>query len=110
DLLVLPSLPTATFREPWGLVINEAMLQRTPVIASDAVGAAAGGLVVDGATGAVFPAGDERSLARSLSVLADDRMLRARLGEQARERALALDPRAWADGMRAALVSAGVGR
>ena len=56
DALVLPSVNTATFKEPWGLVANEAMLQHTPVIASDAVGAAAGGLVADGRTGLVFPA------------------------------------------------------
>ena len=55
DLLVLPSVRTATFVEPWGLVVNEAMLQSTPVIASDAVGAVAGGLVRDGRNGLVFP-------------------------------------------------------
>ena len=48
DVLVLPSIATRTFREPWGLVVNEAMNRRLPVIASDAVGAAAGGLVQDG--------------------------------------------------------------
>ena len=37
--------PRRHFREPWGLVANEAMNQGTPVIATDAVGAAAGGLV-----------------------------------------------------------------
>ena len=63
DALVLPSVATATFREPWGLVVNEAMLQQTPVIASDAVGAAAAGLVDDGRTGLVFPAGDADALA-----------------------------------------------
>lgn len=110
DLLVLPSVVTATFREPWGLVVNEAMLQRTPVIASDAVGAAAGGLVIDGVTGAVFPAADAGALARRLGTLAGDGPLRARLGDQARQRAIALDPTAWAEGMRSALASAGVGR
>src|SRR2546430_1730271 len=42
-VLVLPSLRTATFREPWGLVVNEAMNRGLAVIASDAVGAAAAG-------------------------------------------------------------------
>ncbi len=50
DVLVVPSIATRTFREPWGLVVNEAMNRGLPVIASDAVGAAAGGLVRDGAT------------------------------------------------------------
>lgn len=110
DVLVLPSVATATFREPWGLVVNEAMLQRTPVIASDAVGAAAGGLVEDGCTGAVFAAGDVPALTRALSLLTGDRALREGLGGAARERALTLDPPAWADGMRSALASVGVAR
>ncbi|HET8978747.1 MAG TPA: glycosyltransferase, partial [Solirubrobacteraceae bacterium] len=50
---VVPSIPTPRFREPWGLVCNEAMHQARPVIATTAVGAAAGGLVRDGATGLV---------------------------------------------------------
>jgi glycosyltransferase involved in cell wall biosynthesis len=55
ELVVLASLPTPRFREPWGLVCNEAMHQGRPVIASDSVGAVAGGLVVDGKTGLVVP-------------------------------------------------------
>ncbi len=85
DVLVLPSIRTATFVEPWGLVINEAMLQRTPVIASDAVGAVAGGLVRDGRNGLVFPAGDAGALAARLGSLAAAPELRARLGDAARE-------------------------
>ena len=53
DVLVVPSIPTPSFREPWGLVVNEAMNRGLAVIASDAVGAAAGGLVRDGDTGIV---------------------------------------------------------
>jgi glycosyltransferase involved in cell wall biosynthesis len=110
DLLVLPSIRTATFTEPWGLVVNESMLQRTPVIASDAVGAAAGGLVREGRNGAVFPAGSAEELAARLTALAADPDLRARLGEHARDDAMALTPAAWAAGARAALAGAGVGR
>ena len=43
--LVLPSITTDLDREPWGLVVNEAMHAGLPVVATDAVGAAAGGLV-----------------------------------------------------------------
>ena len=50
--------PRATIRETWGMVVNEAMNQGIPVIATDAVGAAAGGLVRDGRNGLVVPAGD----------------------------------------------------
>jgi glycosyltransferase involved in cell wall biosynthesis len=103
DILVLPSVPTATFREPWGLVVNEAMLQRTPVISSDAVGAAAGGLVQNGRTGLVFPAGDAASLAGSLKSLAADPDRRRAMGDAAFQSASRLDSRAWAAGMGAAL-------
>ena len=66
DVLVVPSIPTRTFREPWGLVVNEAMNRGLPVIASDAVGAAAGGLVQDGRNGLVVPAGEPVALAAAL--------------------------------------------
>ena len=56
--MVLPSVPTRDFREPWGLVVNEAFNQGVPVIATDAVGAVAGGLVRHERTGLVVPAGD----------------------------------------------------
>ena len=75
---------TATFLEPWGLVVNEAMHQGTPVIASDAVGAAAGGLVQDGRNGLVAPAGDAQALATRIRALALNPELRERLGEAAR--------------------------
>lgn len=110
DVLVLPSIHTASFREPWGLVVNEAMLQRTPVVASDEVGAAAGGLVRDGRNGFVVAAGDADALAARLRALAASAELRDRLGAAAREDAAALSPAAWADGMAAALAAAGAGR
>ena len=107
DVLVLPSVRTATFTEPWGLVTNEAMLQRTPVIASDAVGAAAGGLVRDGRNGLVFPAGDSAALSVRLQALSRSPQLRERLGAAARADASELTPAAWAQGMRRALAHAG---
>lgn len=107
DVLLLPSIRTATFTEPWGLVVNEAMLQRTPPIVSDAVGAAAGGLARDGHNALVFRAGDAADLAARLERLASDRELRERLGETARKDALLLTPASWAAGMRAALAAVG---
>jgi glycosyltransferase involved in cell wall biosynthesis len=109
DVLVLPSIHTASFREPWGLVVNESMLQRTPVIVSDAVGAAAGGLVRDGRNGFVVPAGDAGALATRLRALAIDTELRAQMGLAARDDAAAYTPGAWAAGMGRALAAAGVG-
>jgi len=110
DVLVVPSIRTNSFLEPWGLVINEAMLQHTPVIASDAVGATAGGLVRDGTTGLTFPAGDAQALSARLKALEAAPQLRQSLGGGARESALTLTPDAWAEGMAEALALAGAGR
>jgi glycosyltransferase involved in cell wall biosynthesis len=84
ELLVLPSVPTPRFREPWGLVCNEAMLQQRPVLATTAVGAAAGGLVRDGETGLVVPPGDPPRLAQAIDRLLGDARLRAKLGRAGR--------------------------
>jgi glycosyltransferase involved in cell wall biosynthesis len=110
DVLVVPSIPTPTFREPWGLVVNEAMNRSLPVIASDAVGAAAGGLVRDGRNGVIVPAGDPVALAAALRRLADDRELRARLGEAGRTDVSAYTHHAWAEGFSRALAHLGLSR
>jgi glycosyltransferase involved in cell wall biosynthesis len=107
DVLVVPSIPTRTFREPWGMVVNEAMHQGLPVIATDAVGAAAGGLVRDGRNGLVVPAGDPAALAGALRRLQGDPELRARLGAAAREDVAPYTQAAWADAMAQALSGAG---
>jgi glycosyltransferase involved in cell wall biosynthesis len=103
DVLVVPSIPTPTFREPWGLVVNEAMNRSLPVIASDAVGAAAGGLVRDGHNGVIVPAGDPIALAAALRRLAGDGELRARLGQAAHADVNAYTHNAWAEGFSRAL-------
>jgi glycosyltransferase involved in cell wall biosynthesis len=108
DVLVLPSIPTRTFREPWGLVVNEAMNRNLPVIASDAVGAAAGGLVRHERNGLVVPAGNPPALAAAMRRLAGDAPLRARLGAAAALDVLAYSHSAWAEGFSEALASVGV--
>ena len=60
DVLVVPSV-----KEPWGLVVNEAMASGTPVIASDCVGASYD-LIEVGKTGYVFKSNDQESLAKTL--------------------------------------------
>jgi glycosyltransferase involved in cell wall biosynthesis len=105
DVLVLPSIRTATFTEPWGLVVNEAMHQGTPPIVSDAVGAAAGGLVRDGRNGLVVPERDARALADRLALTAANPELRERLSGAAREDVAAHSHHAWVEGMRRALRS-----
>jgi len=110
DVVVVPSVRTREFLEPWGLVVNEAFHQGTPVIATTAVGAVAGGLVRDGRNGLVVAPGDANALAGALRRLHDDPDLRARLGARAREDVAPYTQAAWADGVSRALGSAGVSR
>jgi glycosyltransferase involved in cell wall biosynthesis len=84
---VVPSIPTPRFREPWALVCNESMHQGTPVIATTAVGAVAGGLVRDGRTGRVVAPDDAPALAAAIDGLLADSDLAARLGQAGREAA-----------------------
>ncbi|MEA2154441.1 MAG: hypothetical protein QOE11_581 [Solirubrobacteraceae bacterium] len=105
DVCVIPSLRTRSFREPWGLVANEAMNQSTPVIASEEVGAVAGGLVRHERNGLVFAAGDADALSAALRRIHDDHDLRARLGSNARRDVAAFTFEAWATGFEAALLS-----
>jgi glycosyltransferase involved in cell wall biosynthesis len=110
DALVVPSIATRTFREPWGLVVNEAMNRGLPVIASDAVGAAAGGLVRDGRNGLVVPAGDSGALAEAIGRLAAEPELRSRMGEAGAEDVRAFTYDAWAEGFSRALATLGLAR
>jgi glycosyltransferase involved in cell wall biosynthesis len=105
DVCVVPSLRTRAFREPWGLVANEAMNQSTPVIASEEVGAVAGGLVRHERNGLVVPADDAPALAGALRRLHDDPALRTALGANARRDVAAYTFEAWATGFEGALAS-----
>jgi glycosyltransferase involved in cell wall biosynthesis len=82
--LVLPSVTTRWGKEPWGLVVNEAMHAGLPTIVTDSVGAAAGGLVVDGRNGRVVPEGDASALAEALGALAANPDTAAAMGAAAR--------------------------
>ena len=110
DVLVVPSIPTSTFREPWGLVVNEAMNRELAVIASDAVGAAAGGLVRNGESGLVVATGDRAALADAMRRLASDPALRLRLGKAGARDVRAFTYDAWAAGFTAALATLGLAR
>jgi glycosyltransferase involved in cell wall biosynthesis len=97
DVLVVPSVSSRRFIEPWGLVVNEAMNQGLAIIASDAVGAAAGGLVRDGRNGLIVRAGDQDALVQALRALAGDRDRCAALGAAGRADVAAYTYDAWAD-------------
>ncbi|HEX4806612.1 MAG TPA: glycosyltransferase family 4 protein [Conexibacter sp.] len=107
DLLVVPSIPTPRFREPWGLVCNEALHQGTPVVATTAVGAVAGGLVRDEETGLVVPPDDPIALAGAIARLLADADLRARLGAAGRAALAGHTYAAMADAFGVALARAG---
>ena len=98
DVFILPSVTTADFKEPWGLVINEAMNQGCPIIATDAVGAAAGGLVQDGRNGFIAPEKDSLALQEAIRKLIADEPLRLRMSADSRERIKAWTPENMAQG------------
>ncbi len=111
DVVVIPSIPTRDFREPWGLVANEAFNQGVPVIATDAVGAAAGGLIEHERTGLDRPRRATRTPSpRALRRLHDDPALRARLGAAGRDAVRAYTTPRGPPGMSRALAAAGAGR
>jgi glycosyltransferase involved in cell wall biosynthesis len=81
------------------------------VIATTAVGAAAGGLVSHERTGLVVPAGEPAALAAAIRRLHDDPELRVRLGAAGRAAVVAGHSHAvWAAGMSRTLAAVGAGR
>jgi glycosyltransferase involved in cell wall biosynthesis len=78
DVLVVPSR-----REPWGLVVNEAMAAGLPVIVSENVGCA-DDLVQHDVTGLVVKARMSGSLYSAMLDLADNPEKRTRFGAEAR--------------------------
>jgi colanic acid/amylovoran biosynthesis glycosyltransferase len=84
NVVVLPSVTTPQAKELWGLVVNEAFNQGVPVIATEAVGAAAGGLVQDGVNGVVVPEGNAGALARALERVVNDPAASQRMRPAAR--------------------------
>ena len=82
DVLVLPSLTTAHWKEQFGRVLGEAMACSVPVIGSSSgfipefIDSTGGGVV--------YPEGDVPALADALVTLAADPALRQRLGQQGR--------------------------
>jgi colanic acid/amylovoran biosynthesis glycosyltransferase len=84
SVVVLPSVSTPEGKEAWGLVVNEAFNQGVPVVATDAVGAVAGGLLEDQKNGLVVPEGDSDTLARALEKILKDPAARERMGAAAK--------------------------
>lgn len=77
DLFVMTSANDA-----FGLVLNEAMNAKLPVVVSDGVGAAPD-LVIPDKTGAIYPTGDIEALTHVLTDLTADKARLHQLGENA---------------------------
>jgi len=104
DLLVLPSE-----YEPFGVVVNEAMLCGCPVAVSDRVGAGYD-LVSPGENGFAFPCGDVDALARIFRQILPERARLREMGEAARERMESWSPKQNVDSLVRALDLAGGAR
>lgn len=103
DVLVVPSITTRTFKEPWGIVVAEAMCQQAAVIASDSVGAVQGGLAIDGETALVFPERDVEALEAAMKRLASDEDLRGELAAAGRKQVERFGPEVWVEDVRSAV-------
>lgn len=83
DVAVLPSVTMPYGKELWGLVVNEAFNQGLPVIATSAVGAAAGGLIQHGVNGMIVPERNVQALTDALQHILNDPALRDHLSRNA---------------------------
>ncbi len=92
DVFVLPSITTKYFKEPWGLVVNEAMNQSCPIIATNAVGAAAGGLVKSGENGFVVKEKNSQDLKDALIKILSNDELRIKMGRMSKEKIIPWTP------------------
>jgi glycosyltransferase involved in cell wall biosynthesis len=99
DIFVMPSE-----REPWGLVLNEAMAAGLATVATDDVG---GGidLIKHGQTGFIFPSGDWDAMAGMVRDLVSNDELRRRVGQGASDVAREYSYDAAARGVTQALIS-----
>lgn len=100
DVFVLPSES-----EAFGVVVNEAMLCRCPVIVSDRVGARLD-LVREGQTGYIFSCGDIKGLAAILTEALRDRSHLQRMGELSRNRMSSWSVKDYVSGLMKAVFKA----
>jgi glycosyltransferase involved in cell wall biosynthesis len=87
DLFVLPSE-----HEPFGVVVNEAMLCNCAVVVSDQVGARYD-LIREGETGFVYPCGDIEALTKILQKMLTDKVQLSQMGKMAHQQMEHWSPR-----------------
>lgn len=96
-VFVLPSR-----REPWGLVVNEAMACGTPVVVSDGAGCSQD-LIRQGENGFVYPATDINRLAEILDQIIQDDDLCKKMGQNAQKDIQQYTPERYADNLLRAI-------
>lgn len=82
DILILPSYPTMTWQEQFGMVLAEAMASGIPIIST-----LSGSIpeVLDEA-GVLLPSGDYQGIASAIERLLEDKPLREKLSKKGRNR------------------------
>jgi glycosyltransferase involved in cell wall biosynthesis len=91
DVFVFPTLG-----DPYGLVVDEAMACRLPIIATTTAGEIAA-RVDDGGNGFVVPPGDSDALRDRMQTLGTDEALRRRMGEASAKKVEGKTPEFWAE-------------
>lgn len=108
DLAVLYSLAEAlilpTHSDPWGLVVNEAMLCGLPIVVTSVAGCAQD-LVDDGWNGRIVPPRDPDRLASAIRLLLEQPEIRKQMAEHSRDRIRHYSPEACARGLAEAALS-----
>ena len=95
----------ASTREPWGLVVNEAMASGLPVLVSERCGCAAD-LVVHGRNGFTFDPHNVEELARLMGRMADPQTDLTAMGRASREILADWSPATWAENLQLAISKA----
>ena len=102
-IVVIPSVDMPELKEAWSLTVNECMNQGCVVIATESVGAAAGGLVEDGKTGFIVPERNPEKMAAAIEKLVKDKELRETLSQNAKAKIATWDYDHMAEGFRKAV-------
>lgn len=102
-IVVIPSVDMPELKEAWSLTVNECMNQGCVVVATESVGAAAGGLVEDGRTGFIVPERDPEKMAAAIEKLLADKELRETFSKNARTKIASWDYDHMAEGFREAV-------
>jgi glycosyltransferase involved in cell wall biosynthesis len=106
ELLVLPSVTVSSGKELWGLVVNEAMNQGVPVVATTAVGAAAGGLIKPDVNGDIVSERDSRALVQAIERILTNTTLREEMSQNARQMIASWDNEQMVQGFQQAIAYA----